>query len=89
MQALVPNNFPLLFCDCRYEVNPDLVPRLEEQGLQFVGKDETGGCLQIDWGEPAVDVNPPGMRVVFSGMHMVIMHILPSAISWSVLAFQQ
>ena len=26
----------------RYEVNPDLVPRMEEAGLMFVGRDESG-----------------------------------------------
>jgi CTP synthase len=26
----------------RYEVNPELVPKLEAAGLLFVGKDETG-----------------------------------------------
>lgn len=31
----------------RYEVNPDLVPRLEEAGLQFVGRDETGERMEI------------------------------------------
>jgi len=29
----------------RYEVNPELVGRLEEAGLIFVGKDETGACV--------------------------------------------
>ncbi len=32
---------------CRYEVNPDLVPVLEEAGLRFVGKDETGQRMEI------------------------------------------
>lgn len=31
----------------RYEVNPDLVPRLEGAGLQFVGRDETGERMEI------------------------------------------
>uniref|UniRef100_A0A7S0RRZ8 CTP synthase n=1 Tax=Chlamydomonas leiostraca TaxID=1034604 RepID=A0A7S0RRZ8_9CHLO len=31
----------------RYEVNPELVPRLEEQGLMFVGRDETGERMEI------------------------------------------
>ncbi len=31
----------------RYEVNPDLVPKLEAAGLQFVGKDETGQRMEI------------------------------------------
>ncbi|PNH09172.1 CTP synthase 1 [Tetrabaena socialis] len=31
----------------RYEVNPDLVPKLEEAGLQFVGRDETGERMEI------------------------------------------
>lgn len=37
-------------CACvarRYEVNPDLVPRLEEAGLHFVGRDETGERMEI------------------------------------------
>mmetsp|Transcript_17645 Transcript_17645/g.30259 ORF Transcript_17645/g.30259 Transcript_17645/m.30259 type:complete len:597 (-) Transcript_17645:302-2092(-) len=31
----------------RYEVNPVLVPRLEEAGLHFVGRDETGERMEI------------------------------------------
>ena len=31
----------------RYEVNPELVPQLEEGGLRFVGKDETGERMEI------------------------------------------
>lgn len=31
----------------RYEVNPTLVPSLEEAGLRFVGKDETGERMEI------------------------------------------
>ena len=31
----------------RYEVNPELVPQFEEQGLRFVGKDETGTRMEI------------------------------------------
>lgn len=31
----------------RYEVNPELVPRLEAAGLRFVGKDETGTRMEI------------------------------------------
>ena len=31
----------------RYEVNPELVPALEEGGLRFVGKDETGQRMEI------------------------------------------
>ncbi|XP_024532866.1 CTP synthase isoform X1 [Selaginella moellendorffii] len=31
----------------RYEVNPELVDRLEEAGLTFVGKDETGRRMEI------------------------------------------
>jgi CTP synthase len=31
----------------RYEVNPELVPQLEEAGLRFVGKDETGERMEI------------------------------------------
>lgn len=31
----------------RYEVNPDLVPQLEEAGLRFVGRDETGQRMEI------------------------------------------
>jgi CTP synthase len=31
----------------RYEVNPALVPRLEAEGLRFVGKDETGERMEI------------------------------------------
>jgi CTP synthase (UTP-ammonia lyase) len=30
----------------RYEVNPEYVPRLEESGLSFVGKDEAGVRMQ-------------------------------------------
>lgn len=32
---------------CRYEVNPELVPKLEGVGLRFVGKDETGNRMEI------------------------------------------
>ncbi|GIL87264.1 hypothetical protein Vretimale_1778 [Volvox reticuliferus] len=31
----------------RYEVNPDLVPKLEEAGMHFVGRDETGERMEI------------------------------------------
>ncbi|KAG9159140.1 hypothetical protein Leryth_025978 [Lithospermum erythrorhizon] len=31
----------------RYEVNPDMVPKLEEAGLLFTGKDETGRRMEI------------------------------------------
>ena len=31
----------------RYEVNPTLVPQMEEAGLRFVGKDETGQRMEI------------------------------------------
>ncbi|KAJ9168435.1 hypothetical protein P3X46_019960 [Hevea brasiliensis] len=31
----------------RYEVNPDMVSRLEEAGLSFTGKDETGQRMEI------------------------------------------
>jgi CTP synthase len=31
----------------RYEVNPDYVQRLEEAGLDFVGKDDTGKRMEI------------------------------------------
>jgi CTP synthase len=31
----------------RYEVNPDLIERIEEKGLVFVGKDETGQRCEI------------------------------------------
>ncbi|KAG2488432.1 hypothetical protein HYH03_012939 [Edaphochlamys debaryana] len=31
----------------RYEVNPDLVPKLEAAGMQFVGRDETGERMEI------------------------------------------
>lgn len=31
----------------RYEVNPELVPKLEAAGLRFVGKDETGTRMEI------------------------------------------
>ncbi|KAJ0840005.1 putative CTP synthase (glutamine hydrolyzing) [Helianthus annuus] len=31
----------------RYEVNPDMVPQLEEAGLSFTGKDESGQRMQI------------------------------------------
>lgn len=30
-----------------YEVNPELVPRLEAAGLRFVGKDDTGTRMEI------------------------------------------
>ena len=32
---------------CRYEVNPGLVPELEANGMEFVGKDETGERMEI------------------------------------------
>ncbi|KAI3798394.1 hypothetical protein L1987_33669 [Smallanthus sonchifolius] len=31
----------------RYEVNPDMVPQLEEAGLSFTGKDESGQRMEI------------------------------------------
>jgi len=31
----------------RYEVNPEMVERLESKGLRFVGKDETGQRMEI------------------------------------------
>lgn len=31
----------------RYEVNPDLVPSIEEAGMQFVGRDETGRRMEV------------------------------------------
>ncbi|MCO5550100.1 hypothetical protein L7F22_003579 [Adiantum nelumboides] len=31
----------------RYEVNPDMIEKFEEAGLQFVGKDETGRRMEI------------------------------------------
>ena len=31
----------------RYEVNPDLIERIEEAGLVFVGKDESGQRCEI------------------------------------------
>lgn len=31
----------------RYEVNPDLIERIESEGLVFVGKDETGQRCEI------------------------------------------
>ena len=31
----------------RYEVNPDMVPALEEVGVRFVGRDETGRRMEI------------------------------------------
>ena len=31
----------------RYEVNPEMVPMLEEKGLKFVGRDETGERMEI------------------------------------------
>ncbi len=31
----------------RYEVNPEMVPDLEEHGLRFVGKDETGTRMEV------------------------------------------
>jgi len=31
----------------RYEVNPELVPKFEEKGLRFVGKDDTGTRMEI------------------------------------------
>ncbi|KAG0296064.1 CTP synthase ura7 [Dissophora globulifera] len=31
----------------RYEVNPELITKFEEKGLQFVGKDETGERMEI------------------------------------------
>ena len=31
----------------RYEVNPSMVPELEAEGLQFVGRDETGERMEI------------------------------------------
>jgi CTP synthase len=31
----------------RYEVNPEMVPKLEDKGLKFVGRDETGERMEI------------------------------------------
>ena len=31
----------------RYEVNPSMVPELEAEGMQFVGRDETGERMEI------------------------------------------
>ena len=31
----------------RYEVNPKLVEQIEEKGLKFVGKDETGARMEL------------------------------------------
>jgi len=31
----------------RYEVNPDLISKIESQGLVYVGKDETGQRCEI------------------------------------------
>lgn len=31
----------------RYEINPEYVSRLEEKGLKFVGRDETGERMEI------------------------------------------
>jgi len=31
----------------RYEVNPELVPKLEEKGMHFVGRDETGERMEV------------------------------------------
>lgn len=31
----------------RYEVNPDLVPQLEEKGMRFVGRDEHNKRMEI------------------------------------------
>ena len=40
---------------CRYEVNPGLVPELEANGMEFVGKDETGERMEI----LELEDNPP------------------------------
>ena len=32
---------------CRYEVNPDVVAQVEEAGMHFVGRDETGERMEI------------------------------------------
>jgi CTP synthase (UTP-ammonia lyase) len=32
---------------CRYEVNPEMVSKLEEEGLLFVGRDETGERMEV------------------------------------------
>lgn len=31
----------------RYEVNPEMVSKIEEKGLLFVGKDETGERMEV------------------------------------------
>eukprot|EP00967_Tisochrysis_lutea_P067927 scaffold88855_cov26-Tisochrysis_lutea.AAC.1 len=31
----------------RYEVNPDVVQQIEDAGMQFVGRDETGERMEI------------------------------------------
>ena len=46
--ALPPLPLPLASAPfARYEVNPDLVPKLEAQGMMFVGRDETGERMEI------------------------------------------
>lgn len=46
--ALQPSPLPLASAPfTRYEVNPDLVPKLEAQGMMFVGRDETGERMEI------------------------------------------
>jgi CTP synthase len=37
----------LLCCWRRYEVNPEMVSKIEEQGLLFVGRDETGERMEV------------------------------------------
>lgn len=32
---------------CRYEVNPEMVSQIEEAGLLFVGRDETGERMEV------------------------------------------
>lgn len=31
----------------RYEVNPDLISQIEDQGLKFIGKDESGNRMEM------------------------------------------
>lgn len=49
--------------NCRYEVNPDVVKELEEAGLRFVGKDDTGERMEIV--ELAVSDHPFFMGVQY------------------------
>jgi CTP synthase len=39
--------FDYHLCQCRYEVNPDIVQELDAAGMRFVGTDESGQRMEV------------------------------------------